>query len=227
MPLIYSKITEIMADIPTIEKNRRHQQGYQYRGIDDFFAAFQPVLQRHGVFLVPDVIGTETGLRSSANGKEIRYCIATVAYNLFAEDGSMIRATVIGEAESTSSSASNKAMSDALKIFLSQVFCIPADTDADAKTNHDDRDKDRRTNNTRTGTQQANSQNDIAGHLNRRAQALLNSIQVTNTAGEYSVADGSKTFTASERNCTCLRFLAAQKCEHTLAIQQFRKQKAA
>ena len=57
MPDIYQKINAIMRELPAIGKDKQNkQQGFAYRGIDDVMNALFPLLAKHGVFVVPEVL---------------------------------------------------------------------------------------------------------------------------------------------------------------------------
>lgn len=134
---IFSLIPKIMADVGAIEKASKNQaQNYKFRGIDDVMAAFQPVMARHGVFFIPEVLSATQTDRESAKGSTLIYTQLTVAYTFFAADGSNVRAVVVGEAMDSADKSSNKAMSAALKYALLQTFCVPVESsdDADAHT---------------------------------------------------------------------------------------------
>lgn len=134
---IYELIPKVMADVGAIEKARRNeQQKYFFRGIDDVLAAFQPVLAKHRVFYVPEVLDKDVTERETKSGSTLIYTTLAVAYTFYAPDGSSIRAVVVGEAMDSGDKSSNKAMSAALKYALLQIFCVPteANEDADAQT---------------------------------------------------------------------------------------------
>lgn len=134
---IYELIPKVMAEVGAIEKARRNeQQKYFFRGIDDVLAAFQPVLAKHRVFYVPEVLDKDVTERETKNGTTLIYTTLAVAYTFYAPDGSNIRAVVVGEAMDTGDKSSNKAMSAALKYALLQIFCVPteANEDADAQS---------------------------------------------------------------------------------------------
>jgi hypothetical protein len=134
---IYELIPKVMAEVGAIEKARRNeQQKYFFRGIDDVFAAFQPVLAKHRVFYVPEVLDKDVTERETKSGSTLIYTTLAVAYTFYAPDGSNVRAVVVGEAMDSGDKSSNKAMSAALKYALLQIFCVPteANEDADAQT---------------------------------------------------------------------------------------------
>lgn len=134
---IFSLIPKIMAEVGAIEKaSKNTAQNYKFRGIDDVMAAFQPVMAKHGVFFVPEVISASQTDRESAKGSTLIYTQLTVAFTFYASDGSNVRAVVVGEAMDSADKSSNKAMSAALKYALLQTFCVPVESsdDADAHT---------------------------------------------------------------------------------------------
>ena len=138
---IYQAITDIMSEGYAITKGKRNQkQGYVYRGIDDVMNTFQPLLAKHHVFVVPEVLERERQERVTyKDGKQsgtLLYSILTMRYTFYAEDGSSVSAVVIGEGMDSGDKASNKAMSVAMKYAMFQVFCIPTEEmqDPDAET---------------------------------------------------------------------------------------------
>ena len=138
---IYQAITDIMSEGYAITKDKHNQkQGYVYRGIDDVMNTFQPLLAKHHVFVVPEVLERERQERVTyKDGKQsgtLLYSILTMRYTFYAEDGSSVSAVVIGEGMDSGDKASNKAMSVAMKYAMFQVFCIPTEEmqDPDAET---------------------------------------------------------------------------------------------
>ncbi len=134
---IYESIAALMQDIPAVGKEKRNkEQGFLYRGIDDVMNALQPLLSKHKVFIVPEVLEQKREERVTKQGKNLLYSILRVKYTFFAEDGSSVSAVVIGEGMDMADKASNKAMAVAMKYALFQVFCIPTEemTDPDSET---------------------------------------------------------------------------------------------
>lgn len=130
---IYEAITAIMQEGYSIDKGKRNQQqGFMYRGIDDVMNTFYPLLSKYKVFVVPEVIGREREERTTDKGKTLIYSILTIRYTFYAEDGSSVSATVIGEGMDSGDKASNKAMAVGMKYAMFQTFCIPTDEMRDA-----------------------------------------------------------------------------------------------
>lgn len=133
---IYETITAVMAEIGSVGKESRSQQGFMYRGIDAVMNALNPALVKHKLFVVPEILDQRREERQTAKGGNLIYSICTIKYTFYAEDGSSISATVIGEGMDSGDKATNKAMSIAFKYACFQVFCIPTEEmkDPDAET---------------------------------------------------------------------------------------------
>ena len=126
--MIYKAISDIMAEIGHIGKDRRNQQqNFMFRGIDDVMNTMKPLLSKHGVFVVPKVIDMKREDRQTKSGGTLIYSILTIEHHFFAKDGSEVVSTTIGEAMDNGDKASNKAMAIAFKYAFFQVFCIPTE----------------------------------------------------------------------------------------------------
>ena len=133
---IFESINKVMDDIGAIGKSTKNQQqGFMYRGIDAVMNALNPALVKHKVFVVPEVLEQTREERTSAKNTTLLYSIIKVKYTFYAEDGSSVSATVIGEGMDSGDKATNKAMSIAFKYACFQVFCIPTEemVDPDAE----------------------------------------------------------------------------------------------
>lgn len=136
---IYALIPKIMAEVGHIGKDRNAGTGggasYKFRGIDDVFNAFQPVLAKHGVFCAPMVIRSEREERQSSQGKALLYTFLHIQFRFYADDGSFVETVMVGEAMDSGDKSANKAMSAAMKYAFFQVFCVPTEDDNDTE-NH-------------------------------------------------------------------------------------------
>ena len=125
---IYSAINGIMKDISFIGKDRKNlQQGFMFRGIDQVMNTLKPLLAKHGVFVVPEVIAHERQERTTAKGGTLIYSIMTIRHHFTATDGSEVVTTTIGEGMDSADKSSNKAMAIAFKYACFQLFCIPTE----------------------------------------------------------------------------------------------------
>lgn len=134
---IHAAINGVMQDIGAIGKDKKNQQqGFNYRGVDDVVNALQPALVRHKMYVVPEVLELDRTERTTDKGKTLLYTVVKVKYTFYAEDGSSVSATVIGEGMDSADKSANKAMSIAFKYACFQVFCIPTEEmiDPDAET---------------------------------------------------------------------------------------------
>lgn len=137
MPKIYSAIAEVMRKTSAISKGRKNQQqGFQFRGIDDVMNELHGTLAECGVFIVPEVLEENRTEGHTKSGSAMFYTRLKIKFTFYAEDGSSVSSTVIGEAMDTGDKASNKALSIGYKYACLQVFCIPTedDKDPDAQT---------------------------------------------------------------------------------------------
>jgi len=135
--LIFKAISQAMTDIGAVGKGSKNtQQGFMYRGIDAVMNAINPALIKNKIFVVPEVIEQKREERTSSKQNLLIYSIVTMRFRFYAEDGSYVEATTIGEGMDSGDKATNKAMSIAFKYACFQVFCIPTEemVDADAET---------------------------------------------------------------------------------------------
>jgi len=136
---IFQAISAAMGDIEPIAKERRNdKQGFNFRGIDDIMSELQPVLFKHGLFVVPEALDVIREQKQSTSGGVLLYSIVKMRYTFYSTDGSFIQAVVIGEGMDSGDKASNKAMAVAMKYALLQVFCIPTEDakDPDAESHN-------------------------------------------------------------------------------------------
>lgn len=125
---IFETISAVMAEVGAIGKNSKNtMQGFMFRGIDAVMNALNPALVHNHLFIVPEILEQTREERTNSKGTVLIYSIVKVKYTFFAEDGSSISATVIGEGMDSGDKATNKAMSIAFKYACFQVFCIPTE----------------------------------------------------------------------------------------------------
>lgn len=125
---IFETIDLIMKEVPAIGKTKQNtKQNYKFRGIDDVMNKLQPIFAKYKLFVVPEVLEQTREERKTSTGGTLLYSICKIKYTFYAEDGSHVEATVIGEGMDSGDKASNKAMAIAFKYALFQVFCIPTE----------------------------------------------------------------------------------------------------
>lgn len=142
--LIYQKISDIMNELNAVAKDRDNTiQKFKFRGIDDVMNELHPHLKKNRIFIMPEVLEQKREEHPTKSGGVMTFVILKIKYTFFAEDGSSVTATMIGEGADTGDKASNKAQSVALKYALLQVFAIPTEDDKDPdKESHEKQKKD-------------------------------------------------------------------------------------
>jgi hypothetical protein len=136
--LIYKKMSDVMKDVGAIGKDQKNtQQGFKFRGIDQFVNALYPALTKHGVFMSPRATSFTHELkdvvRGSGKSGVDKHVSIMMEYDFYAEDGSKVTVgPVPAEGLDSGDKATNKALSAALKYALIQTFSIPTEDMAEA-----------------------------------------------------------------------------------------------
>lgn len=138
---VIDAICKVIRDLAAvgIGKNRRNeQQGFAFRGIDDVYNAVAPLLAKHGLCVVPNVLERTVTERTNTKGTVLFYTVVKVEYTFHAaDDTSTVRAVTFGEAMDSGDKSTNKAMSAAFKYALFQTFCIPTEAEDPDATTHE------------------------------------------------------------------------------------------
>jgi hypothetical protein len=134
---IQTALAAVMSDVQSVSKSDRNtHQNFSFRGIDAVLNAVGPVLRKHGVIVLPEVLDhqfatVEVGQKRSLMG----HVILKVAYTFVGPDGDSLRSVVLGEAMDSGDKAVPKAMSVAFRTALLQALALPTDEpDPDATT---------------------------------------------------------------------------------------------
>lgn len=134
-PQVYAAIAQVAAKLCErgIGKSRKNeQQGYRFRGIDDFYNALAPELAAAKLCILPRCLRRESVERTNAKGTALFYVTVTMEFDfVYAADGS--KHTVgpfYGEAMDSGDKATNKAMSAAYKYCVMQAFAVPVEGQA-------------------------------------------------------------------------------------------------
>ncbi len=136
-PTIHERMISILGDLPAIGKNQKNQQqGFMFRGHDDVLNALNPLLAKHGVFVVPNVLERETAQRQTKSGSTMFEVNLHVQFTFYGESGDSVFCSTWGEGTDSGDKATNKAMTMAFKNALNQSFSISTveNKDADAET---------------------------------------------------------------------------------------------
>jgi ERF superfamily len=137
-PAIFPAMIAILAELPAIGKNQRNQQqGFNFRGIDDVQKELTPLMGKHGVFLVPEVLERVESVRTTRQGTNLYVVSLHVRYTFYAADGSSVTASAWGEGTDSGDKATPKAMTGALKYVLFQAFNIATEESSRSDADHE------------------------------------------------------------------------------------------
>jgi hypothetical protein len=107
------------------------QGGYKFLAVDDVLAAVKPLLDEHGVIVLPALVDSQFETISAIAKDNERVpkvnTFARLTYDfrfIAIEDGSELVTTVIGEGSDTQDKAVRKATTSAWKIALIQTFAL-------------------------------------------------------------------------------------------------------
>lgn len=122
-PKIFKAIISAKREVGAIGKNGATDQKfgakYDYRKFDDVIDVVAPLMDRYGIMLMSNVLAKEE--RQDANK---HFVTLTMGYRLFAEDGSFVEGSQVGEAFDVGDKAATKAQTVALRIFYCSTFNI-------------------------------------------------------------------------------------------------------
>lgn len=134
---VHERMIAVLAELPAIGKDQRNeQQQFMFRGHDDILNALNPLLAKHGVYVVPAVLDRATAQRATQRGGVMYEVNLHVMYRFYGAGGDYIEASTWGEGTDSGDKATNKAMTMAFKNVLSQAFAISSaeNVDSDAET---------------------------------------------------------------------------------------------
>lgn len=137
---VYQAIAAVMGDLARsgISKDQTNTfDKYKFRGIDDVYNALAPLLAKHGLLILPRVLGRTSEERTSQKGGAVFYVTVAVEFDFVsADDGSKHTIRAYGEAMDRGDKGTNKAMTAAYKYACFEAFCIPVvgQEDADSET---------------------------------------------------------------------------------------------
>jgi hypothetical protein len=132
-PPVQEAVRRIIYDIGHVgvgKTNQNREQGYNFRGIDDFVQKLSPLLAKHGAVILPRVTrhkitDFQTTRRDGSMGALQQQAVLTVEWSVVGPAGDSLTAATVGQARDSADKASNKAMSAAFKYLLAQVFMVP------------------------------------------------------------------------------------------------------
>lgn len=131
---VHVAFNRVKAEVGAVGKNRKNEaQGYYFRSIEDFIDAVSPVLARHGVLMLPNIVEHKLFHfeRTTNNGKQSTSTVATVTteWHVIGPMGDSFTFRTVGEGADTADKATNKAMSASFKYAMAQGMAIPLHLD--------------------------------------------------------------------------------------------------
>lgn len=125
---IYAALSSVMTDVLAVRKTGRNtDQNYSFRGVDAVVNAVGPVLRKHHVLLLPELLDVSYRDVRTSRDKPAREVTVRVRYTFVGPAGDQIEVTVPGESMDNGDKGTAKAMSVAYRIALLQALCIPTD----------------------------------------------------------------------------------------------------
>jgi len=122
---IHERMATILAELPAIGKDTRNeQQNFMFRSHDHVLNALNPLLAKHRVFVVPNVLDRVVAQRQTARGSVMFEVNLHVGYRFYGPLGDYVEASAWGEGTDMGDKATNKAMTMAFKNVLNQAFAI-------------------------------------------------------------------------------------------------------
>lgn len=139
---IHRLMAMILDDLPAIGKVRENtEQNFKFRGFDDVLEYLNPLLSKYGVFTSPHVLERIREHRVTRSGNANYETSLHVMYTFHGPAGDEMMADAWGEGVDTGDKGTNKAMTNAMKNVLNQVFAIAtrevANLDSDNHTPED------------------------------------------------------------------------------------------
>lgn len=120
---VFKALTAVKNELGAISKGDTMKGGsfsYKYRSIDDVLNKLHPILVNHGVVIVPQLLSKEQ--QGKVTHVIVNYLVAD-------SEGNTVTATTPGEGQDSGDKGTNKAMTAAFKVLLTQILAIPFETD--------------------------------------------------------------------------------------------------
>jgi len=130
---VFQRVLAIIDELPAIGKTQRNeQQQFMFRGHDDVMNALNPLLAKHGVFIVPTVRDRVTSERQTSRGATMYEVNLHVRFTFYGADGDSFDASGWGEGTDMGDKATSKAMTMAFKYVVAEVFALATAEVSDA-----------------------------------------------------------------------------------------------
>ena len=125
------KILAIQSEIGVIAKNGRNDfQNYDYATERDFVVALKPLLEKHGVIIIPEIAAPPTIMDSGKDGKS-KLTTILMKFKLVNTDDptDFYQVLVGGQGQDAGDKGIYKAITGAKKYFIATTFMVPTGDD--------------------------------------------------------------------------------------------------
>jgi hypothetical protein len=125
---VVQRLLDIANEVGVLEPQSAPGGGikFKYRGIDSTVAHLSPLLNKHGVIVVPHSTFENLDIRTLADGRAVTKAEVIVTYRFYGADGDYVEAQTPGQADDYADRSTAQAMSVAFRTLLLQTFHIPA-----------------------------------------------------------------------------------------------------
>lgn len=133
---IYSLVPKVSKDIGPIGKDHQAGSGnfsYSFKSIDDILDKASVAMYTHGVFVVPTVLDAQRGEKPLKNGGATAFTLLKVLFRFYADDGSFVECTTMGEGADSGDKSTNKAHTSAFKNALIETFAVQTNEPRDSE----------------------------------------------------------------------------------------------
>lgn len=122
---IFQRLLAVAEEVGVLEPTKNGGVPFAFRGVDATVAHLSPLLNKHGVIVVPSKAEQFISQRDVAN-KVVSKAELLVTYRFYGAGGDYLEAQVPGQADDFADRSTAQAMSVAFRILLLQTFHIPA-----------------------------------------------------------------------------------------------------
>jgi len=132
-PELAATIAQVMADIDGVPKTGYNDfHNYEYSTDDDVMGALRPVMAKHGLVALPDLVSRDVQrFGSEAEGYTLHTRIVLDITLIDSDSGQQRTMRWEGEAQDTQDKGLYKAYTSAIKYFMLKTFLLSADTDVE------------------------------------------------------------------------------------------------
>jgi hypothetical protein len=122
---IHQRMLAILSELPPIGKTEKNeQQNFLFRGHDAVLNALNPLLAKHGVFVVPAVLDRVTEQRTTSRGSVMYEVNLRIQFTFWGLAGDSVVGSAWGEGTDMGDKATSKAHTMGFKTMLAEAFAV-------------------------------------------------------------------------------------------------------